>query len=70
MKLQPVKEHPGYRRDPETKAILCTDNAALQAYKARRAQKDQLKHCAEEINKLKEDISEIKLLLREIIGRH
>ena len=57
-----VKGHDGLVRDENTGAILNHDDSAI---KARRKQK-QLNSALEDINMLKDEIFEIKQLLREI----
>jgi len=58
-----VKGHDGLVRDETTGAILNYDDSAIQA---RRKQK-QLNSALEDINMLKDEVSEIKSLLRELI---
>ena len=58
-----VEGHDGLVRDKTTGAILNHDDSAIQA---RRKQK-QLNSALEDINMLKNEISEIKSLLRELV---
>jgi hypothetical protein len=58
-----VKGHDGLVRDETTGAILNHNDSAIQA---RRKQK-QLSSALEDINMLKDEVSEIKSLLRELI---
>jgi hypothetical protein len=58
-----VKGHDGLVRDQNTGAILNQDDSAIEA---RRKQK-HLNSALEDINMLKDEISEIKFLLRELI---
>ena len=58
-----VEGHDGLVRDETTGAILNHDDSAIQA---RRKQK-QLNSALEDINMLKNEISEIKSLLRELV---
>ena len=58
-----VKGHDGLVRDETTGAILNHDDSAIQA---RRKQK-QLNSALDDINMLKDEVSEIKTLLRELI---
>lgn len=60
----PVKNHPNLFRDPNTGAILNDDSLAYQNYLRLKNAKIEEK---EEINKLKEDINDIKKLLHELI---
>jgi len=63
VKLRKVKDDESFARDPQTGAILNVDNAGLMAYKNRRQMSTQV----DEINKLKEDMQEIKSLLTKIV---
>ena len=58
-----VEGHDGLVRDETTGAILNHDDSGIQA---RRKQK-QLNSALEDINMLKDEVSEIKSLLRELI---
>lgn len=58
-----------YERDPHSKAILSNDHSALQAYKARKKHMLQIESYGEDINTLKDEISEIKNLLTQILQR-
>jgi|TARA_B100002019_G_scaffold179776_1_gene155249 hypothetical protein len=58
-----VSGHDGLVRDETTGAILNRDDSAIQA---RRKQK-QLNSALDDINNLKDEVSEIKALLRELI---
>ena len=58
-----VKGHDGLVRDQKTGAILNLDDSAIEA----RRKSKQLGSALEDINKLKNDVSEIKSLLRELI---
>ena len=61
----PVKGHPNLYRDEKTGAIINCDNYSYNQYvnslNNRETQKDEL-------NKIKQDIDEIKSLLREIVN--
>lgn len=67
MKLTKVKDEVSYKRDESTSAVLNTNNEGLTLYRERRQQTTVIKKQVDEINKLKEDISEIKLLLNKIV---
>lgn len=67
MKLTKVKDEVSYKRDESTSAVLNTNNEGLNSYRERRQQTTVIKKQVDEINKLKEDISEIKLLLNKIV---
>ena len=67
MKLTKVKDEVSYKRDESTSAVLNTNNEGLSIYRERRQQTTVIKKQVDEINKLKEYISEIKLLLAKIV---
>ena len=67
MKLTKVNDEVSYKRDESTSAVLNTNNEGLTLYRERRQQTTVIKKQVDEINKLKEDISEIKLLLAKIV---
>jgi hypothetical protein len=60
-----------YVRDGHSKAIISTDVAGLSAYKARknkqREQAHQLRQFENDINTVKEEMQDIKLLLQQIL---
>ena len=58
-----VEGHDGLVRDETTGAILNLDDSAIEA----RRKSKQLGSALGDINKLKNDVSEIKSLLRELI---
>jgi hypothetical protein len=53
-------------RDEKTNAVLNTDMSALQQYRERRNKEMQLRNDVED---LKQDMSEIKNLLRQLVSR-
>ena len=63
VKLKKVRDDESFARDPKTNAVLNIDNTALQTYKARRQMSAQV----DEINKLKDDMKEIKNLLTKLV---
>lgn len=67
MKLTKIKDELSFKRDEDTTAVLNTNNEGLTLYRERRQQTTVIKKQVDEINKLKEDISEIKLLLAKIV---
>ena len=58
-----VKGHDGLVRDETTGAILNHNDSAIEARRKQR----QLNSALEDINMLKDEVSEIKSLLRELI---
>ena len=56
-----------YERDGHSKAILSNDHNALKAYKARKRHMQQIESYGDDINNLKNDMIEIKNLLKQIL---
>jgi hypothetical protein len=60
-----------YVRDGHSKAIISTDVAGLSAYKARknkeREQTNQLRQFENDINSVKQEMLDIKLLLQQVL---
>ena len=69
MQKAKVKEHKEFVRDLETNAILNVDSTTVDRHKKIMADIRKEKHVQEQINSLKDDVSEIKNLLKELIGR-
>ena len=74
--LQVQTEDPSFVRDIHSKALLNTDYTALQQHRSERAyfHKQQsdiniLKGQAEELTVIREEMLEIKILLKEIISK-
>ena len=74
--LQVQTEDPSFVRDIHSKALLNTDYIALQQHRSERAyfHKQQsdiniLKGQAEELTVIREEMLEIKILLKEIISK-
>jgi len=65
-RLEKVKDNPSLVRNSYSKAILNTDNVALQAYKARKNKDNKTKN---EINTMKQDINELKTLMQRILDK-
>jgi len=61
--LIPVKGHPDLFRDRETGAIVNTDRSGYKNYMRMKEQKMREK---QELDTIKSDIEEIKLLLRQL----
>jgi hypothetical protein len=55
-------------RDRHSKGLRCTDKEELQKYKQRVTLAQTVKRQNDDIKKLKDDMSEIKLLLKEILN--
>ena len=70
---QKVEHHPELARDEYSKAVTNIDNDAYTKYMlgatARKERNTSLESNTEEINNLKEDMLEIKDMLRQIINK-
>ena len=70
---QKVEHHPELARDEYSKAVTNIDNDAYTKYMlgatARKERNATLQSNTEEINNLKEDMSEIKDMLRQLISK-
>ena len=70
---QKVESHPELSRDEYSKGITNIDNDAYSKYMqgatARKERNITLRNNTEEINNLKEDMSEIKDMLRQVISK-
>ena len=71
--IQKVEHHPELARDEYSKAVTNIDNDAYTKYMlgatARKERNASLMSNTEEINNLKEDMSEIKDMLRQLISK-
>lgn len=56
-----------YERDSHSKAILSNDNTALEAYKNRKNHMQQIESYGDDINKLRNEMIEIKEMLTQIL---
>ena len=69
--LVQIKDDPKLIRDVTNRAILNTDREGLERYKAQRllAKKrlDEQEEMKNKVNKLEQDVSEIKDLLRQLV---
>ena len=69
-----VESHPELRRDEWSKGITNVDNTAYNNYMqgalARKSRNKTLEENTKEINNLKEDVSEIKDMLQQLLSKH
>lgn len=69
---QRVEDHPSLVRDSVTKAIIVDDKNSYESYVIQRQFRNQLetnnKQVENDINILRTEISEIKQLLKQIVG--
>jgi hypothetical protein len=68
-----VKDHPDLVRDPRSGAIINENSNSyknyIESYKRKMQEQSQLEGAIEDINNLKEEVSEIKNLLIEILKK-
>jgi|DEB0MinimDraft_3_1074331.scaffolds.fasta_scaffold19919_3 hypothetical protein len=65
MKLQPIQDTDGFKKDVESGAVLAVDNRALQAYKMKRKQQNAV---VDDINNIKQELQELKEMLKLVIS--
>ena len=63
-----MKDH-SFVRDDFSKALINTDNKAIEARKLRKRQTEKMMAIQEEINEVKNDLLEIKNLLQSLISQ-
>lgn len=66
--LVKIENEPGYLKDKNTQAIISTDSAGLEAYRAKRKRDMENQMKLDEINNIKQEVAEIKDLLRQLLG--
>jgi hypothetical protein len=69
MEIAKVTDHKEYVRDLNTNAVLTVDATAKERHEKIMYQINKEKHVQEQINNLNDDVSEIKQMLKELIGR-
>lgn len=62
-------DHPDYKRDRNTNALLNTNTRALAEYKARKKAATRIDTVEADLNNMKQDINEIKSLLLKILEK-
>lgn len=67
-KLVKIENEPGFLKDKTSQAVISTDNSALEAYRAKRKRDIEMQTKFDEINNIKQDVAEIKDMLRQILG--
>jgi trehalose-6-phosphate synthase len=66
-KLVKIENETAFAKDTISKAVINTDLSGLEAYRARRKKAIELETKLDEINTLKQDVAEIKDLLRQLL---
>lgn len=63
-----IKDNDHLIKNANTKAILNTDSSSLNKYREEREKLIKLSRVVEDTDKLKEDVAEIKNMLRQLLG--
>lgn len=69
MALLKVKENKNLVRDSISNAILSTNNDELVKYRQKKAKSREYEEAINDINNIKSELSEIKSLLTQLIGK-
>lgn len=64
-----VKDEDGLVRDTSSSAILNTDSLALKNYKAKKAKEAMIDRVLHEHEELRQELREIKNLLKDLVGQ-
>lgn len=64
-----VKDRPNYLRDSDTQAIFVFDEQALREHEAKKLKRQQEKALSEKVNKVENDLEEVKRLLTVLINK-
>jgi hypothetical protein len=67
MRTKKVENFPGLVRDMSNKAIINTDKDALETYKKKRQQTMSTQEAIDDINNVKNELREIKLMLNQLL---
>jgi hypothetical protein len=62
-----VQDSPGFVRDMSNKALLNSDSSAVLSYKKQRERRNDINEAMADINKLKNEMSDIKGLLMQLL---
>jgi hypothetical protein len=69
MKYTKVKDEPELIRDMESKAVLNNSPASLFSYKKKREKHREIDQSIADINTMKQEMNELKMLLNRIIDK-
>ena len=67
--MQKVKDFPNLVRDPNSKAIINTDQSAYNEHMQKKLVKNNMINMNNEINNLKQSVNEIKDLLTKLVEK-
>lgn len=64
-----VKNHDDIVRDMNTKALISVDRAGLEAHKRKKIEQAKINNALEELNSMKQDIIDLKVLMHSILQK-
>lgn len=64
-----VKDHPNLIRDPNSKAIINISQSELAEFQQKNNIQKKVKELTEQMHEMKNDFSEIKSLLQQLVSR-
>jgi hypothetical protein len=67
-KLAKIEDAPGYAKDLTTRAVVSTDQRSLKTYKIQRERASSLQTAIDDINTLRNELSDIKSLLNQLVN--
>jgi len=69
MEFAKVKDHDDILRDMKSKALISVDREGLEAYKRKKNEQMKINAAVEELNTMKQDITELKVLMHSILEK-
>ena len=69
MEFAKVKDHDDILRDMKSKALISVDREGLEAYKRKKNEQMKINAAVEELNTMKQDITELKVLMHFILEK-
>jgi hypothetical protein len=69
MEFAKVKDHDDIVRDMKSKALISVDREGLEAYKRKKNEQMKINAAVEELNTMKQDITELKVLMHCILEK-
>ena len=69
MEILKIKDNPTLVRDSKNQAVLNVDISSLQAYKTKRKKQKEIDRGLQDINTMKNEINDIKMLMQRILEK-
>jgi hypothetical protein len=69
MRYVKVKDDERFVKDTSNQAILNRDNAGLMSYKKKRESQKEITNAVSDINSMKQEMNDIKLLMQRILDK-